>query len=182
MQRLALVGFMGSGKTTVGRKLAMQLNVSFIDLDSEIVRITGWSIPEIFSTYGEDTFRKYEYQVLCDISSDGKTCVLATGGGIITQEATRTILNEKYYVVYLDVSLDTALERIRKDGSTRPLANETSDMVVRLKNLLQRRRPFYESVADFSYKIQSQGIQQIVSDIVNHLNQDPKWNGMKASV
>lgn len=182
MQRLAFVGFMGSGKTTVGRKLAMHLNVSFTDLDSEIVRVTGWSIPEIFSTYGEDAFRKYEYQVLCDISGDEKTRVLATGGGTVTQEAARSILNKKYYVVYLDVSLDTALDRIRKDGSTRPLANETSDTAVRLENLMQRRRPIYESIADFTYRIQSQGIQQIVSDIVDHLSQDPKWNGMEASV
>lgn len=178
MQRLALVGFMASGKTTVSRHLAMLLNLPVIDLDAEIVRAAGKSIPEFFSDFGEDSFRKYECRILHEISQGERACVLATGGGTITQEAAREILQKNYYVVFLDVPIETAIGRIRQDGGTRPLARDTSDMVSRLENLLLTRRPFYEAVADYSYRIKHQDSQQIAAEILAHIEKDEAWLNM----
>jgi shikimate kinase len=177
MQCLALVGFMASGKTTIGRSLAKLLDFPFIDLDQEIVRVKGKTISEIFSESGENTFRKYEREVLQNISIHRTKLVLATGGGTITQEIGRNVLKQNYYVVYLDVAIETALLRIQKDGRTRPLANDASGvgMALQLENLFLTRRPLYESVAEFSCKIQNQSSELVAAEIVAHLQQDPHW-------
>ncbi|MGB4372095.1 MAG: shikimate kinase, partial [Halanaerobiales bacterium] len=96
---IALIGFMGSGKSSVGRELARRLAYSFIDTDQEIERKSRMTIPEIFKTYGEAYFRQLEEEVLVEIIENNKEMVLATGGGIILSESNRSILREKTTII-----------------------------------------------------------------------------------
>ena len=114
--RIYLTGFMGSGKTTVGRILAQQIGCEFIDLDQEIERLTGKTIPEIFETSGEEQFRKWETECLQAIRQD--TAVVATGGGCFSHNQEWMLQHGK--VIYLQVQFETLTQRIGADAS-RPL-------------------------------------------------------------
>ncbi|MDO9194564.1 MAG: shikimate kinase, partial [Undibacterium sp.] len=109
-----LVGLMGSGKTTVGRALAKQLNKRFIDSDHEIEARTGVSIPVIFEIEGEASFRQREADVIRDLTAQ-ENIVLATGGGAILNEASRKYLHERGTVIYLRAAISSILQRTRYD-------------------------------------------------------------------
>ncbi len=134
---LYLVGFMGSGKSTVGRLVAEKLGVAFIDLDQSIEKLSGLTISEIFSKEGEAGFRKRETQVLLQTPASG---IIATGGGIITKPQNREFL-ARMPVVYLKTSLLEIENRLIKAPGSRPLLNED------LKKLLAQREPLYMEVA-----------------------------------
>jgi shikimate kinase len=142
--RIFLIGPMGSGKTAVGRAVARLLHLRFIDSDAEIEARTGVDIPFIFEKEGEDGFRAREREVIADLSLQDKV-VLATGGGAILAEASRRLLAERGFVVYLEASIERQLERTRT-GRHRPLLN-TADPRARLTELMAQREPLYRSIA-----------------------------------
>lgn len=137
---IALVGLMGAGKTTVGRRLAKALGLAFFDADREIERAADRSVVEIFSDFGEEAFRDGERKVIARLLDEGP-CVLALGGGAFANDATRAIVREKAVTVWLKADLDTLMERVsRRD--TRPLLL-TGDPRQVMADLMARRETAY---------------------------------------
>lgn len=137
---IALVGLMGVGKSTVGRKLAALLQLPFTDADDEIEEAAQLSVSEIFERFGEDYFRDGERRVI-ERLVDGGPSVIATGGGAFCQEDTRRMLLEKAIPVWLDAELEVLVDRVsRKD--TRPLLKDKDPQEV-LGRLREERIPFY---------------------------------------
>ncbi|MFO7982072.1 MAG: shikimate kinase [Desulfuromonadales bacterium] len=141
VKTVVLIGFMGSGKTTVGMELARRLKLRFVDVDSVIAEQAGRTIPEIFAREGEEGFRRRETQALESLYAvDG--AVVATGGGVVTVEENWPLMRALGPVIYLRTRLKTALQRIG-EGEDRPLAKGV-DRETRLKTLLAQRTPLYE--------------------------------------
>jgi len=145
---VVLVGMMGVGKTTVGRKLAALLDVPFVDADEEIERAAQMPVPEIFATYGEPYFRSGERRVIARLL-DGdivpRRKILATGGGAFVDPDTRALILDKAISVWLDSDVDTLVERVgRKDN--RPLLRNGNPREI-LARLRDERRPSYEHAA-----------------------------------
>ncbi len=142
---ISLIGMPGSGKTAVGKILAQEMGWEFKDLDAEIEKTEGLSIPEIFEKKGENYFRRLEKQVLVQ-QLKKEDCILATGGGTIIDKESRDILNEKSMVVWLGVSLEDIIERVQQ--SDRPLFNSGAPRE-RAKQLWNQRIKFYAETAHF---------------------------------
>lgn len=139
-QSIVLVGLMGAGKTTVGRRLAAALEMPFKDADHEIEEAAGLSVSEIFDRYGETDFRDGERKVIARLI-EGEPCVLATGGGAFMNDATRALIKDKAVSVWLKAELELLLERVlRRD--TRPLL-KTGDPRDILGKLMDERYPVY---------------------------------------
>lgn len=134
-----LIGMMGTGKTTVGKKLAQRLSYRFFDSDILIERVTQQRIKEIFATQGEETFRHLETQVLSELAACTQS-VIATGGGIVLKSENWSYLHHGL-IVWLDVSMPILTKRLAKDTS-RPLLQAT-DLRVKLESLLEQRRSLY---------------------------------------
>lgn len=140
---ITLTGFMGSGKTTVGKVLADCLGCPFMDLDDLVVKKAGKSIPDIFAQDGEPAFRQLEAQVLrktVDKYAES-TAVLALGGGAVLAPASAALLHEKTVCIYLRATLDTLLARLEGETAGRPLADAS------LADRLASREPIYEETA-----------------------------------
>jgi shikimate kinase len=137
---IVLVGLMGAGKSTVGRRLAARLGLAFADSDEEIERAAGRSINEIFQRFGESEFRDGERRVIARLVA-GPPKVIATGGGAFMNENTRTLILGNCISVWLDADVATLAERVsRRD--TRPLVSGKDPHQV-LRDLAERRNPFY---------------------------------------
>lgn len=144
-KNIYLIGPMGAGKTTIGRLLAKNLGINFVDSDKEIEKRTGVSIPMIFEYEGESGFRKRESETLADLAKlDG--VVMATGGGSILLPENREYLRQNGFVVYLHCPVEKQFERTHKD-SNRPLLN-TENPRKKLADLFAIREPIYRSMAD----------------------------------
>ncbi|TAD73122.1 MAG: shikimate kinase [Sphingomonadales bacterium] len=137
---VVLVGLMGVGKTTVGRKLAAMLGRDFVDADEAIVEAAQRSIPEIFETYGEAYFRDGERRVIARLIEEGHG-VIATGGGAFIDPATRATVLEKGIAVWIDCDIDTLVERTSRRGN-RPLLKQGNPREI-LTRLAHERAPFY---------------------------------------
>lgn len=143
---IVLVGLMGVGKTTVGRRLADHLGLKFVDADEEIEKAAGQSISDIFANFGEQGFRDGEHRVIARLLDEGPM-VLATGGGAMTHDMTRERLKEKAITVWLKTDL-TVLARRVANRSHRPLLKDKDPMEV-LNLHVKTRYPLYET-ADFA--------------------------------
>jgi len=137
---LVLVGMMGAGKSSIGRKLAQRLNLSFVDADTEIEQAAGMSISEIFAKHGESYFRAGEARVIARLL-DGGPQVMATGGGAFMHQQSREAIREKGISIWLKAEYDVLLKRIKRRGD-RPLL-KTEDPGETLRRLMQERDPFY---------------------------------------
>jgi shikimate kinase len=137
---IALVGLMGAGKSTVGRRLAEKLGRAFYDSDHEIEKAAGLSVADIFSLHGEEDFRRGEQKVLERLLNEAPH-VLATGGGAYLNEDTRALMREKAVTIWLDADLETLWRRVQKKN-TRPLLRRNDAKAV-LENLLLERTPIY---------------------------------------
>ncbi len=141
-RHVAIAGFMGAGKTTVGEEAARRLRRPFFDLDREIERRTGSTIAELFAGPGEPHFRSVEEEIAAELLAAREPSVLALGGGAVLSPATRAALRERAVTVLLDVDPETAWTRV--EGADRPLAQGKEAFLA----LLEERRPVYEEVAD----------------------------------
>ena len=137
---LALVGFMGTGKSSVGRLAAEQLRFAFIDTDEWIENEVGLSIPQIFAQQGEPAFRQYERDALKGLSTQRDT-IIATGGGLVADPSNMASLKSHALVICLWASPETILERVSTQ-SHRPLL-QTPDPPARIRELLEQRAPAY---------------------------------------
>ena len=161
-----LIGPMGAGKTTIGRHLATLLHKRFVDVDHEIERRTGVTIPVIFEIEGEAGFRRRESTLLTELSQD-EDIVMATGGGAVLMEENRRILKERGTVVYLHADIDTLVERTRRDRN-RPLL-QTEDPRGKIEELLRQREPIYREVADVVVDTGLRAPTSVARDIVTRL-------------
>ncbi len=137
---VVLVGLMGVGKSTVGRKLANMLGRDFVDADEAIAKAAARSIPEIFATFGEAHFRDGERRVIARLIDEGHG-VIATGGGAFVDPATRAAVLEKGIAVWIDCDVDTLVERTSRRGN-RPLLKQGNPREI-LTRLAAERAPFY---------------------------------------
>lgn len=143
---IVLIGLMGVGKSTIGRRLAQRLHLDFVDADAEIERAAGLSIPEIFERYGEDQFRDGERRVIARLI-DGRIKVIATGGGAFMNAATRALILERATGVWIDADIEVLAERVaRKDN--RPLlkgrdARETLRALAAVRNPVYAEAPIH---------------------------------------
>lgn len=143
-QNIILIGAMGAGKSTVGKRLAKKLSLDFYDSDQEIVNHTGVDISTIFEYEGESGFRKREEKIINDLCKL-ENIVLATGGGAILSSKTRELIINNGQVFYLKASIETILNRAKNENS-RPLL-KTANKRKTITELVKQRTPLYESVA-----------------------------------
>ncbi|MBI4005485.1 MAG: shikimate kinase AroK [Gammaproteobacteria bacterium] len=158
---------MGSGKTSIGRRLAKELNLQFFDSDHEIELRTGVKITLIFEIEGEAGFRKRETQIINELTSNNGI-VLATGGGAVLDPVNRKTLSERGFVIYLKASVGPLLRRTTKD-KRRPLL-QIDNPKVKIEELLAIRGPLYEEIANMIVDTDRQTLQKIVENICNHQN------------
>ncbi|HIZ17077.1 MAG TPA: shikimate kinase [Firmicutes bacterium] len=145
MPNITLCGFMGSGKTTVGKALAKILNCTFIDTDAEIEKRAGMPISKIFEKSGEAAFRRMESDIIKELAGFDNQVISVGGGAVINSENARK-LKSYSTVVFLDVDAGTVIKRLC-DDNTRPLLSGP-DKYQKVKQLLSQRRSFYASAAD----------------------------------
>jgi shikimate kinase/3-dehydroquinate synthase len=162
---LVLVGMMGSGKTTVGRRLALRLGLPFVDVDQEIVEAAGMPIADIFARHGEAHFRDGERRVMNRVLTGGPR-VVATGGGAFMNEATRAGIAENAVSIWLKADLDTLMRRVRR-RPTRPLL-QTPDPVATMRRLLAEREPIYAQ-ADVTVCSREASHENVVEDVFRAL-------------
>ena len=164
-QAIVLVGLMGAGKTSIGRRLADKMGLTFVDADTEIEKAAGKSIPDIFAEHGEAHFRDGERRVIARLLDNGKQ-VLATGGGAFMNEETRKAIKAQAVSVWLKADLDVLLKRVAKRGG-RPLL-ENRDPAEVLQNLITLRYPVY---AEADITVESLDVQhgQMVSEVLRAL-------------
>ena len=163
---IVLVGMMGAGKSSVGKRLAQRLGLQFFDADTEIERAAGMSIPEIFEKRGEAEFRQGEQRVIARLLSEGPT-VLATGGGAFMNEVTRQQITEHGVSVWLKAEFDVLMRRVRK-RSNRPLL-QNPDPEGTLKGLMEVRYPVY-ALADIEIQSRDVAHDVIVDEIIAALS------------
>ena len=161
-----LIGPMGAGKSTIGRQLARQLGLRFIDSDREIEHRTGVDIPLIFELEGEAGFRAREKAVIDELTRE-PGIVLATGGGAILDPDNRRHLRARGHVIYLHTSVDQQLKRTARDRN-RPLLR-TDDPRARLQALMAEREPLYRNTADLVVETDGCRIREVVNRILDAL-------------
>lgn len=161
-----LIGPMGAGKTTIGRHLATLLHKRFVDVDQEIEKRTGVSIPVIFEIEGEDGFRRRESAVIDELTRD-TDIVLATGGGAVLLEENRKVLKERGIVAYLQADIETLVERTRRDRN-RPLL-QTDNPRGKIEELLQQREPIYREIADVIINTGQRAPSSVARDVAVRL-------------
>lgn len=159
---------MGVGKTSIGRQLAKELNLTFYDSDQEIEKRTGATIPWIFDLEGEAGFRQRESKTIANLMTLNNI-VLATGGGVVLNPENRKTLAAHGIVIYLQANLDTLVERTSRNQNRPLLANSNPQEI--LEKLLTQRDPLYRETADFVYSTSSSNISKIVRQIVQDLRQ-----------
>ena len=172
---IVLVGLMGAGKTSIGRRLAEKLGWNFVDADHEIEQAAGISIPDIFAEHGEPYFRDGERKVIARLLENGKQ-VLATGGGAFINEETRARIKQQGVSIWLKADIELLLKRVAKRGG-RPLL-ENNDPEAVMRNLMQQRYPVY---AQADITVESADVQhhQMVNEVIHALAQ---WGHQKTTL
>ena len=163
---IVLVGMMGVGKSSVGRRLATRLSIPFVDADTEIEKAAGMSIADIFARHGEANFRSGEARVIARLLEGGPQ-VLATGGGAFMNADTRAAMRTKAVSIWLNADFDVLMRRVTKRKNERPLL-QTADPAETLRRLLVEREPIY-ALADLSVKSRDVSHDAIVAEIMTAL-------------
>ena len=161
---IVLCGFMGCGKSTIGKLVAKKTHREFIDLDSFIEEKQGLSIREIFETYGEDYFRNCETDAISELVNKNDV-VLALGGGAVLKNKNVELLKSSGKIIFLDVTANTVFSRLKNDTS-RPLLN-TDDKLAEITKRLNDRLPIYTMVADKIIDANSKTKEAIATEIID---------------
>ena len=165
-KRIFLIGPMGAGKTTVGKRLAAKLGLTFADSDQVIQDQAGMDIPQIFATVGEAGFREHETRVIDQLTQVDQH-VLAIGGGGILREQNRQYLTERGTVIYLHCSPEQQYQRTRH-SQHRPLL-QTADPLARLQAIMHEREPLYRAMADHIVSVEGSTSNKAVDIILQRL-------------
>ena len=163
---VVLVGMMGAGKSTIGRRLAARLRLPFLDADTEIEAAAGMSVPDIFEVHGEPHFRDGEAKVIARLLDAGPG-VLATGGGAFMREETRTRIQNKAVSIWLKADADIIMKRVKRRAD-RPLL-QTPDPVATVERLLEERSPIYQH-ADIAIWSRDVPHEKIVEECIDALH------------
>ena len=167
-----LIGPMGSGKTTIGQRLAIMLDLEFLDNDHELEEQTGASVNLIFDLEGEEGFRKRETIMLRKLTAR-KNVLIATGGGTILKSENRDLLKQSGLVVYLQTSVNQQIRRLSRD-KTRPLL-QSSNREEKLARLAEERNPLYQGLADVTFPSQNCSLYEASRAL--HQAILPHWDG-----
>ncbi len=159
---IVLVGLMGAGKSSIGRRLAHRLGLPFVDADTEIEKAADLTIPEIFEKHGEPYFRAGEVRVVARILDSGPQ-VLATGGGAYMNPETRARIRERGISLWLKAELDVLMKRVKRRGD-RPLLKADDPQAV-LKRLMDERYPVYAE-ADLTVVSREASHDEVVEDVI----------------
>lgn len=151
---------MGTGKTSVGKRVAQSLDFEFVDTDEEIEKKTGQSIAQIFAESGEDEFRRIETEVLKACSQLNQRQVISTGGGIVVREENHQVLKTGGQVIWLRASPKTVYDRVKRNHN-RPLL-ETDDPLKTIKSLLATREPAYRKCADLKVNTDELSLEETI--------------------
>ncbi len=162
--RIILVGPMGVGKTTIGRRLAATLGKTFMDSDQEIEKRTGVDIPLIFELEGEAGFRRRESRVVEELTRY-PNIVLATGGGAVLDPGNREYFRQRGFVIYLYATIEQLLQRTARDKK-RPLL-QTQNPRTRLQEIMAEREPLYNEIADLKIETGRDNIRKVVRKIIS---------------
>ncbi|MFJ7953425.1 shikimate kinase [Lysinibacillus sp. NPDC096418] len=161
MRKIYLVGFMGCGKSALGRRLSYLLKLPYYDMDHEIVRQQGMTIPEIFEKYGETRFREIETEFLENFRDEA--CIISTGGGVAIKEENRKIMRRSGLVFFLDASFADIYKRIQHDLN-RPIVQSSTKE--ELEELYHYRRKFYREAGHIQVLTEGRTIRQILEYLV----------------
>jgi shikimate kinase len=162
---VVLVGMMGAGKSTIGRRLSARLRLPFLDADIEIETAAGMSIPDIFETHGEPHFRDGEARVIARLLDNGPG-IIATGGGAFLREQTRSRVRDKAVSIWLKADADIILRRVKRRAD-RPLL-QTADPAATIERLIGEREPFYQQ-ADLTIWSRDVPHEKIVDECIDAL-------------
>ena len=165
---IALIGFMGTGKSTLSEYLKEKYGMNIVEMDQEIVDREGMSIPDIFATYGEEYFRNLETAHLVRLQSRTNT-VISCGGGVAMREENVRELKKNGYIVLLTASPQTIFERV-KDSDDRPVLNGNKN-VEYIEELMEKRRSKYEAAADVVVQVDHKTVQQISEELMIKLRE-----------
>jgi len=171
---IALTGFMGTGKTAVGKALAERSGKEFIELDSLIEQKAGKAIPEIFQQDGEITFRELEIEVTKEVSQR-RNVVIACGGGVVLNKINIDRLKKECLVVYLTASPRVILKRTSGGKNERPLL-KAADKALTIRELLKFRKPFYERAADIKINTSKLDINSVVEQIISKVKANESFS------
>ena len=161
---IALIGFMGTGKTAVGKALAEKLGKEFFELDPLIEKKAGKTIPAIFKEDGEIAFREFEIEAIKEVNKE-RNAVIACGGGVVLNKINIDRLKEEAVIVCLTASPRVILRRTSRDAEERPLLT-VANPALTIKELLRFRRPFYERAADTTVNTSRLDIDSVVTQII----------------
>jgi len=167
---IALIGFMGTGKTAVGKALAEKLGRSFIELDLLIEQKAGKSVAAIFQQDGETAFRELEIEVTEEVARD-KNLIIACGGGIVLNAVNIERLRENARMVYLTAPPGVILKRVANEEGQRPLL-EVDNPALTIAEMLSFRKPFYEKAADIKIDTSKLDINAVAEEIIGKLKND----------
>ena len=163
---IVLIGMMGVGKSSIGRRLGARLGIPFVDADGEIERAAGMSIADIFARHGEESFRSGEARVIARLLGTGPQ-VLATGGGAVMNPATRALIQARGVSIWLSAEFELLLRRISKRKAERPML-QTADPAATLRDLLAAREPIYAQ-ADLTVQSRDVPHDAVVAEIIERL-------------
>ncbi len=166
-QSIVLIGFMGAGKTCVGRRLARRLKIPFEDTDSLIEKKENCSIRQLFETHGEEYFRNLETNLLLELTELKQQRILSTGGGLPMRDQNRSLLREIGHVIYLQTSKETIIQRLTGD-TTRPLL-QGEEFGVKVEKLLAVRAPIYEATAHTIISTDNKTVDEITQIIIDRI-------------
>jgi XRE family aerobic/anaerobic benzoate catabolism transcriptional regulator len=141
-ERVALIGLRGAGKSTLGRIVAEKLGWQFVELNKDIERDNGMSVPEIFAMYGQEGYRRFEQAALRKLIARDGPMLLATGGGIVAEPVTFDLVLSSFYTIWLKAEPEEHMRRVREQGDLRPMGGDASAMQ-ELRAILVSREPFY---------------------------------------
>ena len=175
MGSISLIGFMGRGKSSVGKEISKLLpGMEYIDLDDYIEAMTGMSIPEIFEKQGEAAFRAMEQEALENIfmtnELTGEDCILSLGGGTVTTEACRRMIRRNTTCFYLKASVDTLVHNLETWPGDRPMLKTGKDLRSRVEELMASRSKLYESTAHHVIDVDSNDYTAAAVDIVTSID------------
>ena len=171
---IALIGYMGTGKTEVGQLLTEKLGMRFIEVDWLVEQLAGKKIPEIFREDGETAFRELEIEATRQIACE-KHCVIAGGGGIVLNKINIDRLRKNGVMVYLTASPKAILKRIAAEKGQRPLL-AVDDQLKTIEDMLKFRKPFYERSADITMNTTRLSIDATVEELIRKLKDNESFD------
>jgi shikimate kinase len=171
---VALIGFMGVGKSAIGRLLALRLGKKLVNVDLLISARVGKSIPQIFWEQGESGFREFEVKMVEQVAA-GKDLVIDCGGGVVLNPVNIDRLRQSSIIVWLTASPEVILQRTAREGGGRPLLQGKSTLED-IRSLLELRKPYYEKAADIQVDTSSPSLDGLVDLIIEKLKENADFN------